>query len=267
MDHLDGYHQTLLWMFVPYIFLTQKTTLPQLDKRKMLSLLITSVNYSDYLEFTLRYNCEIFDAIYIITSPLDTQIVEVIEKYNKKNNIHIFYTDIFYQDGPWGKTLFNKGGALDFGLKNIEKKDWIVIGDADTIYPFDIKNIVNALDKNHIYTMPRQKIMDPSLINSCVEEMNKEYHTRDNIRVICPSKHFDKTHRIIGYCQLFNFDADIFKNKNITYPHGHNCRSIDTIFARQFFTKKRRRTLSNKYCIHIGPTEINWNGRASVPYV
>jgi len=227
----------------------------------MLNLLITCVNYSDYLSYTLPYNVTIFDNIYIVTTEQDKNTHRVINKLNSiKQNITTLYTNIFFEDGPWGKTHFNKGGALNFGLSNIEHKDWIIIGDADIIYPLNIINQLPNLEIECLHGMYRYKINKSEDILAAIKSYEREevYNTYGKDAII---QYGLRKHGIIGYCQLFNFSSTCIKN-GFSYPQGPTAFAVDTQFSRGYFPRKYRR-LNKNYCLHLGEVCINWKGRVT----
>ena len=231
----------------------------------MLNLLITCVNYSDYLSYTLPYNVTIFDNIYIVTTEQDKDTHRVINKLNSiKQNITTLYTNIFFEDGPWGKTHFNKGGALNFGLSNIEHKDWIIIGDADIIYPSNIINHLPNLEIECLHGMYRYKINKGEDILEAIKSYETEevYNTHLNDAIV---QYGQRKHGIIGYCQLFNFSSSCIKN-GFSYPQGPTAFAVDTQFSRGYFPRKYRR-LNKNYCLHLGETCINWKGRVTKKWV
>lgn len=232
----------------------------------MLSLLISCVNYSDYLEYSLSHNIDIFDDIYVVTTQSDIDTNAVIEKLNKKNNITTIHTNIFFENGRWGRTFFNKGGGIDIGLSKIKDKDWIVIGDADILYPKYLKTIVNRLYKQNIHSMFRYKVSEPELLKAAIdsydnEEIHEKYLTEAKK---CTPPAYKKY--MAGYCQLFNFQSRFLLHKELKYPQGRNCKAVDTIFTRSNFPR-RNRILLNDYCLHLGKTCVNWNGRRSKPWL
>lgn len=226
----------------------------------MLNLLITCVNYSDYLESTLIYNINNFDNIYIVTTTQDVYTHNTIQALNIKNNIRVINTNIFFEDGPWGKTYFNKGGAINFALSQIEQKDWLLIGDADIIYPSKIKDELSTLNIDVLYGMYRYKVYNKTNMLNIIENQKNQI---DNQYLNEAIAHYGmRRHGIVGYCQLFNFNSIRLKDNLISYPQGSSARYVDTRFSKHYFPRKYR-ALLNKYCLHLGPTCVNWTGRKS----
>jgi len=227
----------------------------------MLSLLITCVNYSDYLDCTLKYNLEIFDNIYIVTTPDDENTINIINKYNNTNKIKQLTTNIFYDDINGSKPVFNKGGALNYGLSQISYRDWLLIGDADIIYPQKLNSIIDSLDKNYLYGMYRYPIVNADSVDSAVATLNSEISSKNFIN---DNKLWvgERQRLLIGYCKLFNFESVYIQNKSLIYPNGKSCQHVDTQFSRSYFSKRQRKVL-DLYYLDLGKSYVNWYGRKS----
>lgn len=211
----------------------------------MISFICVCVNYADYLEETLKYNYSIFDNIYIITTQSDNKTKEIAKKYS---NISIIETDIFYKNNH----PFNKGAAINLALQSIKNADWILIGDADCIYPHNLKNLIINLDKNCLYGMKRT-------IVSCSKELNEILTGKHQ-----PKLRLEKAmHYTPGYFQLLNLSADKFINKQIKYPEFPTAQRVDRWFAKYNFPYNERKIIDESFVIHLGPTTINWSGRKS----
>ena len=211
----------------------------------MITFICVCVNYSDYLQETLKHNSLIFDNIFIVTTPSDDKTKEIINQYP---NIKYIETDIFYKDG----CPFNKGAGLNLGLQNIEKKDWLLIGDADCIYPNSLQNLTTDLDKNCLYGMRREIVNSPEVLDDILTGKYK------------PKPRLEKAmHYTPGYFQLFNMSAEKFLNKSINYPEFPTAQRVDRWFAKYNFAHNERKIIDNEFVIHLGPTIINWSGRKS----
>lgn len=228
----------------------------------MLRLLTTSVNYSDYLNYTLKYNIEVFDEIHIATTPEDVDTQNIVAKYNSKyNNIKLLITDLFYSNGA----ILNKGAATNLLLQSLSKKGWVLIGDADCIYPLMLKTSVSQLDPNYLFGMHRHIIETAKDLDHEVNKMNDLNNNQEFFQDL-KSKHGYVHRLILGYCQLFNFSSKFLKDKNLQYPDGRSCRYVDTIFSRSNFNRKHK-ALLDTYCIHLGQTSTNWYGRKSDTFI
>ena len=237
----------------------------------MLNLMIPCVNYSDYLDLTLRYNIDTFDYIYVITTPTDQDTLDIIDKYNPKhgNVKKILTTKFFDYDDFCGQPRFNKGGALNYGLSQIPRHDWLIIGDADIIYPNIIKHIVPSLCIHQMFSMFRHKVFSPAELEEYMPIFCDHYQNEPSYDFINGLRHrhdFCLSY-IAGYCQIFNFESRFLKKRPPQYVSGRTCRFVDTIFSRTHFPKRHRKMLWNTYCLHLGESFINWSGRKSEKFV
>ena len=116
--------------------------------------IIVCVNYSDFLAHTLPHNKTHFDNLIVITDTKDEKTKELCEYYH----VRCIQTDIFYENGD----SFNKGAAINYGLSQLEKKDWVIHLDADIYLPPLTRNILEniPLEPHKIYGADR--LMCPS---------------------------------------------------------------------------------------------------------
>jgi len=107
------------------------------------------VNYSDFLSHTLPYNKDHFDNLIVITDMQDDETKELCKIYDVK----CFQTNIFYENG----CTFNKGAAINYGLSQLEKKDWIIHLDADIYLPPLTRSILEniPLESHKLYGVDR----------------------------------------------------------------------------------------------------------------
>lgn len=214
----------------------------------MINFICVCVNYADYLEETLKHNASIFDTILIVTTPSDKKTQDIVNQYQNAKYIE---TEIFYKDG----CAFNKGAALNLALQSIDKKDWLLIGDADCIYPNNLHQLITNLDINCIYGMRREIVNTPEVLNDILIGKYK------------PNPRLEKAmHYTPGYFQLFNMSAEKFLNKPINYPEFPTAQRVDRWFAKYNFAHNERKIIDNEFVIHLGPTIINWSGRKSNPW-
>jgi len=213
----------------------------------MINFLCVSVNFGDYLNETLKQNASIFDKITVVTSTTDHHTQNVCRQYS---NIKTIETDIFFDN----KCDFNKGAGLNEGLKHIQDKDWLLIGDADCIYPSNLKSTIQELnlDKNNIYGMRRHIVHSSNELKDIIEGRVK------------PNPRLERAmHYTPGYFQLINLSADHIINRQLEYPQFPNAARVDRWFAKFNFGPNNRKIIDGSFVIHLGPTMINWSGRKS----
>ena len=207
-------------------------TKKKIDK---LSVIIVSVNYNDYLLVSLSNNIKYFEDITVVTSSDDLVCQKICDIFGVKCII----TDRIYEDGA----SFNKGKAINDGIKSIDNPDWILLIDADIVLTkkIDINDDVDVL-----YTSDRY--------------ICKDYNTYKDwqdgkIEIDKVGKY--ETNRGLGFFHLFNINSSDI-NKELPFPESSNDASWSDLHFRDKFTKKSK---IDKSVIHLGPTYKNWKGR------
>lgn len=219
----------------------------------MISCVMVCVNYGDFLKITLPLNKSHFDEIIVVTSHND----DITKKICSENSIRYVETNRMYESE---NDAFNKGKAINEGIKNLKHNDWLVITDADMVFPDDTKKILNSIDnKNNIYGISRY-------ICPTKNEFDDYYKTKT-----IPNnwKHQKKLINIgVGFFQMANFNCDIMKNKTknsswYSEKWGH-CGRSDRSFWRSW-PDSNRSVIKNLFGIHLGDDGMatNWFGRKS----
>ncbi len=212
-------------------------TAPQiLRKNKKIDVVIVSVNYNDYLAISLRENVKIFNNITIVTSTQDILCQKICEKFS----VNCVVTDVMYED----EATFNKGKAINEGIRSIKNPDFILLIDADII----VKNPINldSLKDDTLYTSSRYIVKSYSLLE---DYLNSKSSVED-----VATHESDKG---IGFFQMFNINHNSI-DKNQVYPEFSNDASWDDLLFRDKFPK--RETVQNTI-LHLGDSSINWKGR------
>jgi GTP:adenosylcobinamide-phosphate guanylyltransferase len=217
------------------IKLTNETVLRKNNSlNQKLDIIIVSVKYNDFLILTLKENSKIFSNITVISSPDDFLCHKICEKFEVKCLI----TDVMYQNG----NSFNKGKAINEGIKSIQNPGFILILDADII----VSNPINlkSLDKDIMYSTGRW-------ITTTYEEY-KDFQSGLNINKI-----EYESNRGLGFFQLFYFD-------NQFYPENFDDAGWSDLVFRDKF--KRGVEIENKI-IHLGINSKNWKGRKTKRFI
>jgi hypothetical protein len=207
-----------------------------------LSLFLTCVNYSDYLEQTLEYNHKLFDYIFISTSPNDHETIKICSKYN---NIHLEITNSFFEENA----IFNKGKGLNEILKYINPNRWTVIGDSDCIFPGNIKYEIDRVAskglENDLFSFYKVSVKNDRQLKRINQKKPEELKISFGSDMGC------------GYCQIFNssskFISSLKYDELCSTPTGS-----DLLFAYQWPQKNRH--LLNGVIYHLGETKTNWVG-------
>jgi len=219
-----------------------------------LECVLICVNYSDYLECVIKSNKKHFDNIIVVTNKKDKNTIDLCYRHD----VSCVLTDRLYENGA----KFNKGKAVNDGIKNLKFNDWVLITDADMYMPDDF----------------RPKVDD--LYNSCKLDQECIFgthrymcSTNEEWKEFCNTKEINKTwilqkHRLaigVGFFQLVNFNSKIMNKLNPRWyseDYGHAGRS-DRIFLRNWPDDLRKNLKLS--VVHLGSDELgkNWNGRVT----
>lgn len=205
-------------------------------RKKKLDVIIVSVNYNDLLAVSLPINKKVFDNITVVTSKEDSLCQRICQKFR----VNCVVTDSMYDDD----SEFNKGKAINEGIKSVQNPDYILLLDADTIVQENID--LETLDDDVLYTSPRYICKSYKLLKSLLFENKRP----QDIFTIEGDKG-------IGFFQLFNINNNSI-NRDKVYPEFSSDASWDDLIFRDKFPK--RKSIDNRV-IHLGDPYINWKGR------
>ena len=206
--------------------------------------IIVSVDYNDFLILTLENNIKYLENITVVTSSNDTLCKEICDKFGVKCVI----TDRMYEDGA----KFNKGKAINDGIKSIKNPEWILLLDADIILPNKWSEIVNSniFKKDSIHICSRNII-----------ETHNDYQRWINgdveVGKIESSKGF-------GYFQLFNVNSNAIFGKYPIFPETSDDAAWSDLSFRNKFGSRVEIPLS---VVHLGKAYTNWKGRETENFI
>lgn len=223
-------------------FKLSKNEVSRRNNVKYLELIVTCVNYSDYLRLTLLHNKIHFDNIVIVTDISDYDTQEVCKDYD----VSCVITDVFFRNSA----AFNKGAGINVGFNHLNKTDQILHLDADIILPFNFREMLNIqlLNYSYMYGCGRVVVNDPRNYINWMVVFDMSYVHRNTEQAV---------RKGYGYFQLFSMKY----NKNISYyEHSSSAAVSDMVFAKNWKYYELHE-LSDSYCIHIGETYINQKGR------
>ena len=213
-----------------------------------LEAVIVCVNYSDFLKITLPFNKHNFDNIVIATHPDDHETIEVC----LNNNVNYALTTRMYEDNA----KFNKGKALNDGIKSLNRKEWVLITDADMIMPKNLKELIEGVKKTRIYGTGRA--ICPT-INDWIE------YTKNPSIIDKWEKQIGRINIGVGFFQLIHSHNPVVNGRTDWYKENiPHCGRTDRKFWRSF-EDKNRKCLKNMITIHLGDDEMgsNWYGRTT----
>jgi glycosyltransferase involved in cell wall biosynthesis len=225
--------------------------------------IIICVNYSDFLAHTLPHSRNQFDNLIVVTDTKDQKTKDVCDFYH----VRCLQTDVFYENGD----SFNKGKAINEGLKHLSKKGWVIHLDADIYLPPLTRYILEKLplESDKLYGVDR--LMCPSYKEWMKfidepEQIQESYiyiHlNRFPIGVrICEYNNFNSGYEPIGFFQLWHPEGSNVLN----YPTEHDfCDRTDVLHVKKF-PRNKRELLPEIVVIHLDSNSsdmgANWQGR------
>lgn len=210
------------------------------------------VDFSDLLAVTLEMNRGQFDRHIIVTTEDDLETQEVARKYR-----------------CWVKLLdrrflgkkFNKGRAINAGLREANLGAWLCHVDADVVLPVGLRDrlekwlvladIVDVRQRETIVGMARWMVQGR-------EQWEEFKRTWDTSKLELEPPRVDYKHIPVGFWQLWHSQA-----KQV-YPNTFDvANSSDLVFGKQF---RHKRQIPER-CFHLAsgkyPKGVDWAGRVS----
>ena len=206
-----------------------------------LDIIIVSVNYNDFLSITLK-NTTKFSNVTVVTSPSDVECQELCQKFGA----NCIITEKMYENGA----IFNKGKAINEGIKSLTNPEWILLLDADIYLKSDF---LEVLENTDIYQ--QNLVLCKRLI---IEDYDSfiRWKSGEEVGTIERSKGF-------GYFQMFNVGK--FKKNYIIFPENSDDASWSDISFRDRFNKNE--TELDTIVLHLGKICQNWKGRITERFV
>jgi len=215
-------------------------TINQTIAKKKIDVIITSVDYNDFLILSLENNTKYFDNITVVTSNDDITCQDICKSYGVK----CITTDAFYEDG----FKFNKGKAINVGIESLTNPEFILILDADIIVTNKIE--LTNLESDTLYTSDRWICYN----HFQYEKWKKGETSVNNL----PKYERDNGY---GFFQLFNFNNSLDVK---WYPSDVENSSHPDLKFSSYFPKKQTIDVD---IIHLGDVKKNWNGRKSEKFI
>lgn len=200
---------------------------------------MVSVDYGDLLHKTLPYNVHHFDEVMVVTTPWDTETIEVVERLGEM----VYTTEAFYDDGAH----FNKWKALEEALWEFEPKGLMCIMDADVRWPRKINN-QQDFERGCLYTPRRRLHIDVTKPIPPEEAWN-------NLRLF-------QEREFAGYTQIFHADDPHLPELPWHQTDWIHAGGADSFFQQLWPEDKKIRP--NWEVLHLGFPGVNWCGRCSV---
>lgn len=199
--------------------------------------IVVCVDYDDLLAMTLPANLRHLSSCVVVTAPHDEATQRLCNGFDK---VRVHVTDAFYRYGA----TFNKGLAIEEGFDVLGRWGWILVWDADTLFPRRLR--LQSVQCGHLYGARRRVCPNP-------------LQHRDNLPWRRWRVHKDR--EIAGYFQLFHAaDQHIAERPwyEVTFTHAGGG---DGYFQSRW-PADRKHWLPAEV-LHFGPVDTNWFGRAS----
>jgi hypothetical protein len=223
-----------------------------------IEVVVTCVDYSDFLEITLPVTVRVFDAVTIVTSPTDYRTIAIATRHRCR----IKKTATWKTNGA----RFNKAAALNECIQDIEiamRDAWILSLDADILLREDFSLRRCPFAKSDLYSIRRRtceiekdwinhKAGDipwcafPLQLPPIINGMAWGHRPTMNVAGLC------------GYFQLWNL-GNPYVNR---FPESMNAATYDVLFGMSF-PEERRHFLPGLEALHLGRQRRNWDGRIS----
>lgn len=233
--------------------------------RPLLEGICVCYNYGDFLFHTLPSAKLLFDKVIVVTHPSDTRTQLVCEF----NDVEYVTTEVFHENGD----PFNKGKAINEGLKKLSKQGWVVHFDSDIWFPLKCRKIYDRvlqwkLDPTCIYGVDRMMCDSYAEWIKFLNSLVPIYH--GDVFVNFPfrlghrlSNEWNEGYEPIGYFQMWNP-----KGSNVWwYPTEHKDAARGDVQFALRWSKKKRHNLAEWTVIHLdsgkSPMASNWQGRTT----
>lgn len=233
-----------------------------------LTCVTVSVNYTDFLKYTITANKQHFDRWVVVTDTKDIATYQMCIT----NGIECIQTDVFYSNGA----RFNKYAAIQEGLKTVSKDDWVLFLDSDILLPQQTRRILENLnlDEDCLYGLDRLNIRGIEELWAYLEGpgMLKENWMLSTAglemgaRLVHHYGHAGENGRFEGWRPLGFFQLAHHSSFE-TYPDNSiGADANDLVFARQW-PRHRRIFIPELFVLHLeskkATKSINWYGRKS----
>lgn len=226
----------------------------------------TCVSYSDYLSHTIKFNKKHFDDFVVMT------VVDDVDTQNlcRHHNVKCIPTDF----GP----VFNKGKAINAGIRFLDSPDWIVLLDSDIILPHMTRHILDNLHLHEqcIYGIDRMDCKSKAEWDKYLSGTHPQHENSTWIH----SEPWKTSTRVMslrhggylpmGFFQMFNSNADALYDGNYYSEAYETAGNSDLIFSTKW-QRHQRHLLPELVGIHLATEDVwsgaNWSGRVTKDFV
>jgi hypothetical protein len=224
---------------------------------------ITCVDYADFLAETLPINLHNFENVVVVTSPRDTETVELCRRLG----VICRPTELFYAD----QDRFAKARGIDYGMAFLRQDEWILHLDADMIIPQMSRRWLEMLrlDPDCIYGIDRMLCPNwnawQKFKTDIAGKHQHDYHCRVNV------PDFPMGDRIAireygGYCPIGYFQLWHGRHRR-GYPLLQGTAERTDVQHAMQWEARNRRLIPELVGIHLESERsflgANWSGRTT----
>jgi hypothetical protein len=215
---------------------------------------VTCVDYADLLTRTIFENARILSSVTVATSPHDESEAKVLDRIGKLMyycDWHVHFTDAFTANGA----VFNRGAAINEVVTNLIAKhpnDWILVLDADILFPPGLAETFDLLEPGNLYGCRRRILQN---------YVGKRAVLHDPAYWVSLPMELDRFP--VGYFQLFHASDPVLQSQPIYPTHWRHAGGSDDEFQQKWPRQKKHWLPAD--VLHIGPTFQNWCGRNNNP--
>ncbi|WP_197454673.1 class I SAM-dependent methyltransferase [Stieleria varia] len=206
---------------------------------------VVSVNYSDYLAQTLPILMRYVDQAVVVTDHDDPETARVV---SRNPGAKVVKTDQFYRNGA----RFNKGAAINVGLKELHRDNWVLLLDADIgiTQPIPIPQ-----DRRTIWGVTRRKVVGPERFHKAMLVGADDLPKLNLI-------HMHDGYTPIGFFQMWHWPTC-----PQWMPENYGDASTSDIELACRWPAQRRRLIPGFDVLHLETNDmeqgINWHGRVT----
>ena len=205
-----------------------------------IDVVIVSVDYNDFLALTLKNTTGILN-VTVVTSPTDIICQELCRKFGANCVI----TERMYEKGA----VFNKGKAINEGIKSLKNPEWIILLDADIYLQSDFLEVLKSTELNYQNLVVCKRLILDNY------DLFLEWQDNKSVGRLERAKGF-------GFFQMFNIKK--FPRNLKIFPENSNDASWSDLTFRDLF---KNETELNTTVLHFGQTCQNWQGRKTNRFI
>jgi hypothetical protein len=203
--------------------------------------IVICVDYDDLLRMTLPLNMKYMEECVVVTSLTDTKTADLVSYFP---SVKLHRTDAFTRYGA----RFNKGLAMEEGLDLLGRDGWIIIWDADIVFPPAMN--LPQLDPVKLYGPSRLILNNPVDFSQGNPDRAWRYAKSTHDR------------EFPGFFQLFNASSPYLRDQPYWYdPTFRHAGGGDSYFQNLWPPHERKRMPFT--VLHLGPRDSNWYGRVT----